>query len=92
MTDKPLPVLFPELNSYQIALLRQLLVKERQAGYSEGYNKDTSLNLTERERLILLFELRGSLEAVNKSLKTGDDSFAGEDEAIMSIITKLEKI
>ena len=50
------------------------------------------LDLTERERLILLFELKSALEVVNNSLARGEPDFSGEDEAIMSIIAKLEDV
>ena len=48
------------------------------------------VNLTNRERLAILFELNGALETVNQSLASGDDSFAGEDEMLMLLIAKLQ--
>lgn len=48
------------------------------------------VNLTDKERLAILFELYGALEVVNESLASGDDSFAGEDEMLMLLIAKLQ--
>jgi hypothetical protein len=50
-----------------------------------------NVTLTEKERLIILFELNGALETINESLATGDTSFLGEDEAILLIIAKLQE-
>lgn len=35
MLDKPLPVIFPELNSYQIGLIRELMKREYERGKQE---------------------------------------------------------
>lgn len=50
-----------------------------------------NVELTGGEIHIILFELRSALEIINKSLASGDNSFAGEDEVLMSIIQKLER-
>lgn len=48
------------------------------------------IELTERERLIILFELEGALESINRSLQEGVTDFAGDDESIMLLIAKLQ--
>lgn len=48
------------------------------------------INLTDRERLAILFELNGALQVVNESLASGDSSFSGEDEMLMLLIAKLQ--
>ena len=48
------------------------------------------IEITERERLIILFELNGALETINQSLAAGETWFVGEDEDIMTLIEKLE--
>lgn len=35
MLDKPLPILFPELNSYQIAWIRELMKREYERGLAD---------------------------------------------------------
>lgn len=49
-----------------------------------------TVQLTDRERLAVLFELNMALETVNESLANGDTSFVGEDEMLMLLIAKLQ--
>lgn len=48
------------------------------------------VNLTDKERLTILFELHSALEVVNESIAAGEDTFIGEDETLMLLIAKLQ--